>query len=71
MTNEYVEGATVGLMGPTGPTGATGAQGPTNWTTVPASATAAGTHGQYSANDGYSYICYADGYWIRTPAGTW
>ena len=51
--------------GPTGPTG------PTDWITAPSGATSSGTAGQYSADSGYIYFCYASDTWTRTPVGTW
>ena len=39
--------------------------------TVPASATAKGIAGQYTANGSYFYYCSATDTWVRTALATW
>jgi hypothetical protein len=41
------------------------------YTTVPASATAAGTPGQYAADASYFYTCHATNTWKRVAIATW
>ncbi len=42
-----------------------------NFVAAPATATSAGTPGQYAYDSGYIYICIAANTWLRAPIATW